>query len=69
VRFKQVKENVPQYPIMDGYKMQCCDCGLIHEIDFQVVKVVKTHKDGTWACVDLSKKKYRIEIKARRVEK
>lgn len=68
MRFKIVKENVPQYPVMDNYKMKCCDCGLVHEIDFQVVKVIKTHKDGTWSCVDLDKKKYRVEIKARRIE-
>lgn len=29
-------------PIMKGYKMQCCDCGLIHEIDFKVVRFIGT---------------------------
>lgn len=30
-----------QQPIMDGYRMQCCDCGLIHEIQFRVYKVTE----------------------------
>jgi hypothetical protein len=29
-----------QSPVMKGYLMQCCDCGLIHEMDFQVVRYV-----------------------------
>lgn len=26
-------------PEMTGYKMSCCDCALVHNIDFKVVKV------------------------------
>lgn len=25
-------------PIMQGYKMACCDCGLVHRLDFRVVQ-------------------------------
>jgi hypothetical protein len=25
-------------PKHDGYLMQCCDCGLVHELQFRVVK-------------------------------
>jgi len=24
-------------PVRKGYKMACCDCGLVHSIDFRVV--------------------------------
>lgn len=24
------------YPVMDGYRMGCCDCGLVHEMQFRV---------------------------------
>lgn len=24
------------YPEMDGYKMSCCDCGLVHQMQFRV---------------------------------
>lgn len=23
-------------PVVRGYKMQCCDCGLIHVLDFRI---------------------------------
>ena len=25
-------------PVPRGYKLRCCDCGLVHTIDFRVVK-------------------------------
>ena len=31
-------------PKMKGYKMRCCDCGLVHKIDFFVVKHGRGHK-------------------------
>jgi hypothetical protein len=31
-------------PIMKGYKMRCCDCDLVHRIDFKVVKHGRGHK-------------------------
>jgi len=24
-------------PVMTGYKIMCCDCGLVHRLDFEVV--------------------------------
>lgn len=25
------------HPVMEGYRMGCCDCGLVHDMDFRVV--------------------------------
>jgi hypothetical protein len=25
-------------PIPQGYKMSCCDCGLVHELNFRIYK-------------------------------
>jgi hypothetical protein len=25
-------------PVMKGYRMACCDCNLVHELDFRVTK-------------------------------
>ena len=25
-------------PVKRGYKMQCCDCGLVHTVDFRINK-------------------------------
>lgn len=24
------------YPAMNGYKISCCDCGLVHQINFKI---------------------------------
>lgn len=34
--YKKVKENEWQQPIRKGYKMRCCDCGLVHDMDFRI---------------------------------
>lgn len=35
--FPVIKEGEWVWPKMSGYKMECCDCGLIHKIDFIVI--------------------------------
>lgn len=35
-KFKKVKSNKWEQPIMNGYLMKCCDCGLVHEVDFRI---------------------------------
>jgi hypothetical protein len=36
VRYENPREGEWQQPIRKGYKMRCCDCGLVHKIDFRV---------------------------------
>lgn len=31
-------DNDVVHPVMRGYKMQCCDCSLVHRFNFYVVK-------------------------------
>ena len=31
-------------PVRRGYKMACCDCGLVHRLDFRVVPYGSGHK-------------------------
>lgn len=35
-----------QAPIMKGYLIKCCGCGLVHEMEFAVVKGSKPNKQG-----------------------
>lgn len=37
-RYLKPKANEWVQPVRTGYKMACCDCGLVHELDFRVVK-------------------------------
>jgi hypothetical protein len=38
MKYKTIKNNVWQTPIAKGYKLICCQCGLIHSADFRVHK-------------------------------
>ncbi len=73
-RFKKVTSNGWEYPVMKKYKMACCDCGLVHNIDFQVIrilKVLKKLKNGTQERVaeTISDKAYQIRLRATRNER
>ena len=35
---KQMKGGEWAQPIRKGYTLQCCDCGLVHSMDFRVHK-------------------------------
>jgi hypothetical protein len=36
--YPEVNANEWVQPVKKNYKMACCDCGLIHEMDFRIVK-------------------------------
>jgi len=50
-------------PRMNGYHMECCDCGLVHTINFRAFKIEKLHKNGKKEVLILPKNKYAIEFK------
>ena len=54
-------------PLMQGYRMACCDCGLVHDMEFAVVKVLAMRKDGTWEHgKPLDPSRYRVLFRAKR---
>lgn len=53
-RFKLAKENKWEQPVMDNYLMKCCDCGLIHDVDFRIA-YGKEEKDN------------RVQLRMRRI--
>ena len=69
-KFKQIEEQDNgwsdwQIPIMSGYRMACCDCNLVHDMDFSVLKVTKFNNDS-FQCEELDIKNYRIRLKVKR---
>lgn len=36
--YDQPASNEWVQPIRKGYKMACCDCGLVHDMDFRIHK-------------------------------
>jgi len=37
-KYKKAKDKEWIQPIKKGYLMACCDCGLVHKMDFRIVK-------------------------------
>lgn len=38
IRFQQVMSGEWVQPVRRGYLMKCCDCGLVHRLNFRLVK-------------------------------
>lgn len=36
--FPEVEPGEWVYPKKKGFKMACCDCGLVHTMDFMIIK-------------------------------
>lgn len=53
-------------PVMRKYFMACCDCGLVHEMQFYAAKVVLHGKNGYWSGQLLHRRGYRVMFRARR---
>ena len=53
-------------PNMDLYKMSCCDCGLVHNMEFLAIEVKKYNEDGTFDWENLDTKDYRVAFRAQR---
>lgn len=48
-RYPIAKDGDRITPLMKGYKLACCDCGLTHTLDFEVVQKIRDNPDGTWS--------------------
>ena len=44
MRYKQQHDGDVVRPQMKGYRIKCCDCGLVHRMDFFVVKCGRGHE-------------------------
>ena len=58
MKYKYEKENGWVQPIRKKYRLMCCDCGLVHEMDFRLIKTkrgstiqfrVRRNERATWA--------------------
>ncbi len=53
-------------PRMSGYLMACCDCGLVHQLQFKAFQVTKRLKNGAYRYVELPRTKYGVTFRLRR---
>lgn len=62
MRYQNPKGTDWIQPIMRGYKMMCCDCGLVHRMNFRVV-LADEHGGRVLRQVD---EKHRVQFQAAR---
>lgn len=43
-KYPGIEEGEWVYPKMKGYNFACCDCGLVHTLEFDVIVIGKTDK-------------------------
>jgi hypothetical protein len=70
-KFKQEEEGEDGWsewvaPIMKGYKIACCDCGLVHDMQFQAMKVTSGSPKGEHRVRRLPASKFVVEFRVRR---
>lgn len=71
-RFKRHCEDNPGgwsdevAPVMSRYRAACCDCDLVHDVQFRIVKVTERFEDGSWTYEDIDDPDYRVMLRARR---
>jgi hypothetical protein len=44
MKYNKPEDNEWIRPVMKGYRIMCCDCGLVHELDFRVIRWGRGHK-------------------------
>ena len=47
-RYRPAKNGDLIHPNHSGYKMACCDCGLVHVMEFQVTRKTESQPDGSY---------------------
>lgn len=62
--FEVAQDGVPITPVMDDYAMKCCDCGLVHRMQFRAVKVTRRFPDDSFAYEELDPNEFRVELTA-----
>lgn len=70
-RFRKLKEGRNgwtrwEFPVMTGYLLACCDCGLVHKMEFVAIKIKSRRKDGRFTYRSLPKNLYQFKMRAAR---
>lgn len=55
-----------QMPIMEGYKLQCCGCDLVHDVEFTAMYRMRKRKNGYTEYRPLPLDKYRVRLRMKR---
>jgi hypothetical protein len=53
-------------PEPSGYNLACCDCGLVHTLQLQVVRIVEDLGEGERLVRNVSHSRYTVMLRAKR---
>lgn len=65
MKYRQAIDDEIIVPVMEGYKMACCDCGLVHDIDFKIMEE-RIEADGSVMLTPTKKKGLTVAFRATR---
>lgn len=43
-KYPELEDNEWRKPVMKNFGFACCDCGLVHRLDFKVIRWGRGHK-------------------------
>ena len=66
--FPTVHDGETVTPVMDDYRMMCCDCDLVHKFRFRAIRVTEHLPDGTFRYDVLDPTEYRVQLIGSRPE-
>lgn len=56
-------------PEMSAYRMACCSCGAVHEVQFEAIRVDGETGPRAFVFTSMPSKKYRVRFRARMNER
>lgn len=62
--YKQIYDGDMVYPKHEGYKMCCCECGLVHVLDFEVVRKTDERPGGYYTPEPINDPTLQVRFKA-----
>lgn len=70
-KYPRIVENADGWsdwiiPQMSDYRMACCDCGLVHRVQFRVHMVTKRNRDGSFHKTIVRGRQFGVEMRAGR---
>jgi hypothetical protein len=65
-RYKQAHEDEQIFPVMKGYKMACCDCGLVHIVNFVIGRQTKKGDNGYYDFEEITDPDLQVMMTVRR---
>jgi len=70
-RYPRVVQNADGWsdwihPTMRRYQMGCCDCGLVHTLQFRVELVTKRNRNGSFQTAPVRGEQFRVAFRAGR---